>query len=59
MIVAWFGAVLNNRTCLWKFQGGGNCPVDLPLVANSASNTFLRHLETRAANAWDLVQSDQ
>ena len=38
---------------------GGNCPVALPLIAVSASKTCQRHLETRAANVWDLVQSDQ
>ena len=31
----------------------------LPLIAGSASKTCQHHLETRAANVWDLVQSDQ
>jgi len=33
---------------------GGNCPVDLPLMAGSASKTCQHHLQTRAANLWDL-----
>jgi len=38
---------------------GGNCPVAVLLIAASASKTCQRHLETRAANVWDLVHSDQ
>jgi len=34
--------------------GGWNC-----LVAGSASKACQHHLETRAANVWDLIQSDQ
>jgi len=37
----------------------GNCPVALPLIAGSANKTCQHHLETRAANVWDLIQSDQ
>jgi len=37
----------------------GNCPVALPLIAGSANKTCQRHLETGAANVWDLIQSDQ
>ena len=37
----------------------GDCPVDLPLTAVSASKSCQHHLETRAAKVWDLVQSDQ
>jgi len=33
-------AVPSNQTCLWKFRGGGNFPVDPSLVAGSASKTF-------------------
>ena len=47
----------NNWTCFWKFRG--NCPVALPLIARSARNTCQHHLETKAANAWDLVQSNK
>jgi len=38
---------------------GRNCPVALPLIARSPSKTCQRHLETRAANVWLLVQSNQ
>jgi len=38
---------------------GGNCPVSLPLIAGSANKTCQNHLETGAANVWDLIQSDQ
>jgi len=38
---------------------GRNCPVVLPLIGGSASKTYQHHLETRAANVWDFVQSDQ
>jgi len=31
----------------------------LPLIAGSASKTCQHHPETRAANLWDVVQSDQ
>jgi len=51
--------VVSSTQSLWKFRVGGNFPVDLPMVAGSACKTFLRHLETRAGNVWDLVQSDQ
>jgi len=37
----------------------GNCPVALPLIAESANKTYQHHLETGAANVWDLIQSDQ
>jgi len=37
----------------------GNCPVALPLIAGSANKTCQNHLETGAANVWDLSQSDQ
>jgi len=40
-----------------NFRGG--CPVALPLLAGSASKTCQHHLETRAAELWDLVQCDQ
>ena len=36
---------------------GGNCPVDLPLIARSASKTCQHHVETRAANLWDLSKA--
>jgi len=43
-----------------KISGWEDCPVDLPcMVAGSASKTFLSHIEIRAANVWDLVQSDK
>jgi len=38
---------------------GGNCPVALPLIAGSANKTCQNHLETGAANVWDLIQCDQ
>jgi len=38
---------------------GGDCPVALPLIVASAGKTCQHHKETRAANVWDLVQSDQ
>jgi len=38
---------------------GGNCPVALPLIAGLANKTCQNHLETGAANVWDLIQSDQ
>jgi len=38
---------------------GGDYPVALPLIAESASKTCQHYLETRAAKLWDLVQSDQ
>jgi len=38
---------------------GEDRPVALPLIAVSASRTCQHHLETIAAKAWDLVQSDQ
>jgi len=38
---------------------GRNYPVALPLIAGSASKTCQHHLEARAANVWDFVQSDQ
>jgi len=38
---------------------GGNCPDGLPLIAGSADKTCQNHLETGAANVWDLIQSDQ
>jgi len=47
----------NNWTCFWKF--GGNCPIALPLIAGSAGKTCQHHVETRAANVWDLVQGHQ
>jgi len=37
----------------------GDCPVALLLTAGSAGKTCQHPLETRAANVWDLVQSDQ
>jgi len=37
----------------------GNFPVALPLVAGPANKTCQNHLETGAANVWDLIQSDQ
>jgi len=37
----------------------GNCPVALPLIAGSPNKTCQNHLETGAANVWDLIQSDQ
>jgi len=36
---------------------GGNCPVDLPLIGGSASKICQHHLETRAANLWDLSKA--
>jgi len=38
---------------------GWNCPVALPLIGGSANKTCQNHLETGAANVWDLIQSDQ
>jgi len=38
---------------------GGIARLLLPLIAGSASKTCQHHLEARAANDWDLVQSDQ
>jgi len=35
------------------------CAVALPLIAGSAIKTCQHHLEARAANVWDLVQSYQ
>jgi len=37
----------------------GNFPVALPLIAGSANKTCQNHIETGAANVWDLIQSDQ
>jgi len=37
----------------------GECPVALPLLAVAASKTCQHHLQTRAGEVWDLVQSDQ
>ena len=37
----------------------GSAQLLLPLTAGSASKTCEHHLETRAVNVWDLVQSDQ
>jgi len=40
---------------------GRNCPVVFvfPVIAGSASKTCQHHLEIRAGNVWDFVQSDQ
>ena len=38
---------------------GGNCPVALPLITASANKTCQNHLETGAANVWDLIKIDQ
>ena len=35
----------------------GNCPVDIPLIAGSASKTCQHHSQTRAANLWDLSKA--
>jgi len=40
-------------------MSGGIARLLLPLIAGSASKTCEQHLEIRAANVWDLVQSDQ
>jgi len=32
----------------------GNCPVAFLLISGSAGKTCQHHLETRAANVWDL-----
>ena len=37
---------------------GGISRLLSPLIAVSASKTCQHHLETRAANIWDIVQSD-
>jgi len=38
---------------------GANCPVALPLTVGLANKTCQNHLETGAANVWDLIQSNQ
>jgi len=38
---------------------GRNCTVALPLIARLANKACQHHLETGAANVWDLIQSDQ
>jgi len=38
---------------------GGIARLLLPLIVGSASKTCEHHLESRAVNDWDLVQSDQ
>jgi len=38
---------------------GGYCPSALPLIAALAGKTCQHYLEKRAANIWDLVESDQ
>jgi len=38
---------------------GGIARLLLPLIAGSASKTCQHHLETRDANVWDLIQTDQ
>ena len=37
----------------------GNCAVAPSLIAGSAGKTCEHHIETKAVNVWDLVQSDQ
>jgi len=41
------------------FNAGHFFSVALPLVVGSASKTCQHHLEPKAVNVWDLVQSDQ
>jgi len=36
---------------------GGNCLVDLPMIAGSATKICQHHLQTRAANLWDLSKA--
>jgi len=40
-------------------MSGGIARLLLPLIAGSASKTCEHHLETKAVNVWDRVESDQ
>jgi len=46
----------NNWTCLWIFRG--ELPHCSPPDCGISCRTCQHHLETRASNVWDRVQSD-